>query len=78
MLIELSGEPGVPRVGLVVSKSAGSAVRRNRIKRRLRHTLREMPLEPGTDYVIIAENQVAEVPQGQLTGWLRRALGGNG
>lgn len=33
--------PGGPRVGFVVSKAVGSAVVRNRVKRRLRHLVRE-------------------------------------
>ena len=45
-----------PLVGFVVSKAVGTAVRRNRVKRRLRHLvaarLRQLPagssLEPGT------------------------------
>jgi ribonuclease P protein component len=32
---------GVPKVGFVVSRSVGSATIRNRVKRRLRHVLRE-------------------------------------
>ena len=33
-----------------------------------------MRLKPGNDYVIIATNQVAAVPQPGLEGWLERAL----
>lgn len=33
--------PGGPRVGFVVSKAVGNAVVRNRVKRRLRHLVRE-------------------------------------
>lgn len=46
-----------PRVGLTVTKKLGSAVHRNRIKRRLRSLLRELvpvAAKPGFDYVVIA------------------------
>ncbi|MGH8870929.1 MAG: ribonuclease P protein component [Acidimicrobiia bacterium] len=75
VMVECSGQPGVSRVGLVVSRSTGNAVTRNRVKRRLRHSLRGVRLKPGTDYVIIGTSQVADAPQPQLMGWLERALG---
>ena len=74
VLVRLDGPVESTRLGLVVPRSAGNAVTRNRIKRRLRHTVRSMRLKPGNDYVIIATNQVAAIPQPQLEGWLRRAL----
>lgn len=74
-MVECSGRPGVSRVGLVVAKSTGNAVTRNRIKRRLRHSLRAVQLKPGTDYVIIGTSQVADAPQPQLMGWLERVMG---
>jgi len=75
-MVQCPGLEGPPRVGLVVSKSAGNAVTRNRIKRRLRHIVRTLPLKPGIDYVIIGASQVADVPHPSLVGWLERALGG--
>lgn len=73
-MVKCSGEPGVTRVGLVISKSTGNAVTRNRIKRRLRHCLRAVQLKPGTDYVIIGTSQVADAPHPSLMGWIERAL----
>ena len=73
-MVKCSGQPGVSRVGLVVGRSTGNAVTRNRIKRRLRHSLRVVQLKPGTDYVFIGTSQVADAPQPQLMGWLERAL----
>lgn len=73
-MVNCSGQPGVSRVGLVVAKSTGNAVTRNRIKRRLRHSLRAVQLKPGIDYVFIGTSQVADVSQPQLMGWLERAL----
>lgn len=74
VLASLPGADGSPRLGLVVAKSCGSAVTRNRIKRRLRAAADRVGLEPGREYVIIASAQVAEAPFDRLTGWLERAL----
>lgn len=61
-------------MGLVVPKGAGNAVTRNRIKRRLRHAVRELHLEPGTDYVIIARSRMADVAFEKIIRWLSGAL----
>lgn len=74
VLIQAAGEPGHTRLGLIVSKSVGNAVTRNRVKRRLRHTVRDVRFQSGMDYVIIANKSVAEVPHPELVGWIRRAL----
>lgn len=74
VVVSSPGPAGPPRLGLVVSKNCGSAVRRNRIKRRLRSAADSVELKPGIDYVIIASSQVAEAPYDRLTGWLVRAL----
>jgi ribonuclease P protein component len=68
------GPDGPPRVGFLVSRSCGTAVKRNRIKRRLRSAAESVELQPGTDYVIIATDQVAQVPYRQIVNWLGRAL----
>lgn len=47
---------------------------RNRIKRRLRHAIADLKLQPGMDYVIIANGQTAHVDYTRLQGWLQRAL----
>jgi len=73
-VVSTPGSAGPPRVGLLVSRSCGTAVRRNRIKRRLRTAAESVELQPGNDYVIIATGQVAEAPYDQLTEWLGRAL----
>lgn len=52
------------RVGLTVTKKIGSAVLRNRIKRRLRAACRAvLPLhaEPGCDYVLVARGAAATI-----------------
>lgn len=76
-MVSSPGPAEMPRLGLLVSKSCGSAVRRNRIKRRLRAAAEGVELQPGIDYVIIATSQVAEAPYEQLTAWLDRALMGS-
>jgi ribonuclease P protein component len=71
------GSPGPanpPRLGLIVSKSCGSAVRRNRIKRRLRSAVDQVGLQTGIDYVILATPRVAEAPFERLTAWLSHAV----
>lgn len=73
-MVSSPGPAGPPRLGLVVSKSCGSAVRRNRIKRRLRAAADTVGLEPGIDHVIIATSQVADARFERLTEWMTRAL----
>lgn len=49
-------EDGAPRFGFTVTKRVGNAVIRNRIKRRLRESVRQLApdcAEPGYDYVLI-------------------------
>ena len=69
-----SGTEGPPRVGLTVSKDIGSAVARNRVKRRLRHIVRDVQLQPAMDYVIIARKSIIDASSPTLMGWMTRAL----
>jgi ribonuclease P protein component len=48
------------RYGFAVGRRVGKAVVRNKIKRRLREILRQAPLSPGWDIVIIARNPAAQ------------------
>jgi len=73
VVVGLPGRPGAARLGLAVS-GGGGAVMRNRVKRRLRHAVGELELQPGMDYVIIANREVAEAPYPRVRGWLGRAL----
>lgn len=69
------------RLGIVTSRKFGSAVKRNRAKRRVRSLFRE--LEPDTaagkgylpmDLVVIPKREIAGAPFGILRDDLRRAL----
>ena len=44
----------ISRRGYVVSKKVGSAVLRNRVKRRFREIIRQLDIKPGWDIVLIA------------------------
>jgi len=72
--VATDGEKGPPRVGLTVSKSIGSAVARNRVKRRLRHIVQDVQLQPAMDYVIIARKSIVDADHSTLLGWLERAV----
>jgi ribonuclease P protein component len=65
-----------PRVGLVVSKAVGSAVVRNRTKRRLRHVaashIAEIPC--GTDVVVRANPSAADADYPELEAAFVRQL----
>jgi ribonuclease P protein component len=66
------GDEDEPRLGIAVPKGAGSAVARNRVKRRLRETWRErLPQVPsGRDYVLIARPALAEALEARDAAWL--------
>ena len=50
------------RFGFVVGKAVGGAVVRNRVKRRLREAVRQLPIAAGFDVVIGARKPAAEAP----------------
>ena len=56
-------------VGITVSKKLGSAVIRNRIRRRLRevYRLNEMRFSPGWDIVVVARSRSVNADFGKLT-----------
>ena len=75
---QVVGDPGAPdaRVGFVVSKAVGTAVVRNRVKRRLRHAMRDrvVDLPAGSVLVVRAQPRAAAASYPELTGDLDRLL----
>jgi ribonuclease P protein component len=65
-----------PRIGLVISKSVGSAVQRHRVARRLRHVARTMmdELDPADRVVIRALPSSRHAISARLEQELRTAL----
>ena len=63
---------GVPRLGLAVPRSVGTAVARNRLKRQLRETWRRLSeaARPGYDYVLVARPGIAEPADVRGAEWL--------
>ncbi len=78
LLVAGSDQPH-PRVGFVVGRSLGRAVRRNRAKRRLRAALRPLlpSIAPGHDLILIARAGLLEATftetQAALQALVRRA-----
>jgi ribonuclease P protein component len=61
-----------PRLGLAVGRQLGSALERNRLKRRLRAAFDELSerVPPGRDYVLIARPGLPEAIEGRGFPWL--------
>jgi ribonuclease P protein component len=81
-LLELleRGDDGPPRFGITVTRKAGNAVERNRIRRRLREAVRVHAgddMAPGTDYVIVGRRDILDAPFGALKDELSRRIRGN-
>ncbi len=66
---------GEARLGIAVPKKIGSAVTRNRIKRRLREAWRELlpEIPGGADYVLLVRVPLAEA-EGRDAVWLRERI----
>ena len=66
-----------PRIGFTVTKKTGSAVERNRIRRRLREAAKNVMSaagKPGFDYVLVARREALATPFAALIKDLERAL----
>jgi ribonuclease P protein component len=70
------GDEADPRLGLAVPKSLGSAVTRNRLKRRLREAWRAGPegVRPGRDYVLVAREGLPEAVDANGLEWLKERV----
>lgn len=76
-VIVAPGPPGPARVAFVAGRSVGSAVDRNRAKRRLREAAARVHLREGHDYVVVASPRVIEMSFDELVGGMRRAIEGS-
>lgn len=64
------GPEGIATVGFIAGKKVGSAVLRNRAKRRLRAAAAQSRLESDTVYVLIADRGVLDAEFGRLVRWI--------
>jgi len=74
VVVRAIGQPGSVRFGLVAGRRLGSAVIRNRAKRRLREAIRATCLPAGFDFVLIAGPSVSHVPFTTLVSWISVAV----
>lgn len=73
------GDAGAPRVGFTVTRKAGNAVERNRIRRRLKEAVRlaaDGDMAAGKDYVIVGRSEILSVPFDELKAELSRRIRG--
>ncbi|MGH2730336.1 MAG: ribonuclease P protein component [Actinomycetota bacterium] len=62
------------RLGIVVERSAGGAVVRNKIKRRIREAFRSCCPSPGHDVVVRGDADVRDIEFQELVIYLKTAL----
>jgi len=70
-------DEGPARVGFTVSKKVGTAVERNRVRRRLREAVRRSAshhMRSGHDYVLVGRRAALTVDFARLTGDLEQSL----
>jgi ribonuclease P protein component len=72
--VTASGVPGPPRVAVVAGRKVGSAVLRNRAKRRLREVMAGAPIRRGHDYIVVASGAVLDARFAELVEWVSRAV----
>jgi ribonuclease P protein component len=77
MLAAVQQAQGEARMGFTVTKRNGNAVKRNRIRRRLREAAKELwegGAMHGKDYVLIAREKALDCPYGEILRDLRYAF----
>lgn len=74
-VIVLAGSPGPATVGFVAGRQVGSAVLRNRAKRRLREAAARCALRSDTVYVLIADQGVLTADFASLIRAINRCIG---
>lgn len=62
-------------VAVVAGRRVGSAVARNRAKRRIRAALGEVAIPSGELVAVLATDRVLDAPYTELVDWLDDALG---
>ena len=70
-------DKGPLRVGFTVSRRVGTAVERNRVRRRLKEIVRlatATGFVPGNDYVLVGRRAALSLPFDEIAEDLRRAL----
>jgi ribonuclease P protein component len=79
VVLDAPGVTGPARLAVVAGKAVGSAVKRNRAKRRLREAVARVPVRDGRDYIVIATSAaVNRVAFADLVGWVAEAVRGQG
>jgi ribonuclease P protein component len=69
-------DAGPPRIGFTVSRKVGTAVERNRVRRRLREIVRHSDgLRPGYDYVVVGRRTALNRPFDHMIEDFKNALG---
>ena len=70
------GEDGPVRIGFTVSKKVGTAVERNRVRRRLREVVRRSATAmcPSHDYVLVGRRNALQEPFDHMVAALDAAL----
>lgn len=69
-----AGGPDSPLVGIVAGQSVGTAVERNRAKRRLREAVAQAPLCRDRDYLVVADRAAVQAAYSEVLGWVLRAV----